>query len=169
MRRPIKTVPFSLAVGIMALPVLQHFAALSWDEAVTTLAVPMFIVYVFGRILVRPASPMKQAEMERQTKDLKPIPFDIGFALILLTALIVVGSVTLMSTLIYWLIGLPFTSAILRFDRGIGKLAIYIVAYIGAALCWRWCMPILKYHLYSLVATVFEFRLGTGRRHHSVS
>jgi hypothetical protein len=155
-------------LAIIALPFLQKFGGLTWDEAVTAILVPVVLVYVMGRLCLRAISPEQQAEMEREHSkakgEMKPIPADIGMALVFLIAVLVSELLLLPSTVIYGLLGLRFTSTVFRFDLGIARLALYVIAYIGAALCWRWCMPLLRYELYSLIMTIFDFPNVSHRR-----
>jgi Na+/glutamate symporter len=168
LRRPTRTIPYSIAAGMLVLPLIQRLCGLSWDEAVTAIAVPLFIIYLFARVVIRPPSHEEQIELEAQKRrDSRSIPADIAAAIILGIALSAVGLLSLASTLAYWLIGLPFTDALLKFDWMVGRFAIYTVAYVGVSLCWRWCMPLIRYELHSLVATLFAlvaFPIGTTRR-----
>jgi len=130
--------------------------------------VPMTLVYVAARLCLRSITAEEQVRLEVEHKkiksEMKPVPPDISVALIVLVLLLMLELLLLPSTLIYWLLGLPFTAAVLRLDWNTGKLAICVIAYIGAALCWRWCLPLLRYELYSLIATLFDFPAGSHRR-----
>jgi hypothetical protein len=128
----------------------------------------MMLLYIFGRLFVRPLSAEEQERIEMEhakaKQELKPIPLDITIALALLIALLSAEALMLPSTLIYWLLKLPFTDSILKLDRVGFRVGVYVIAYIGASLCWRWCLPLLRYEFYSLVSTLFELPIRTHRR-----
>src|SRR5665213_3043880 len=96
-KRPIRTLPFALAVAVVALPVVQYFGHLTWDEATTAVAVPMLLVYTVVRLFVRTrsAAEIQAIEIEARRSQIHaiqefeatgadPLQSDIALALMVL-------------------------------------------------------------------------------------
>lgn len=169
LKRPASTVPFTLILGTVVIPLLHGLGHLTWDESVVAILVPIVIGLAFATLCVGTISPDRRAEMEREHASNRahegvPIPADIGMALVLLVLTVISELLLLASTLVYWLLQVPFVPMALRIDIGVAKVAFYIVAYIGASLCWRWCLPRIRYESYSLFATVLEASHPVHRR-----
>lgn len=167
---PINTLPYCLFLAIVVLPIVHGVTNLSWDEAVTAIAVPVLLVNVFAMVCLSEQSPQERARIEADLRNSKaestshPIPMDIGIAAVLLIGMLASLAIMVPSTLAYWLLHLPFAKAVAMWDWGVAKLMIYVVAYIGASLLWRWCLPLLKYESYSLIATISALAGGTHKR-----
>jgi hypothetical protein len=171
--RPRRTVIYSLCLALTALPLVQRFAGMPWDQCVIALLVPMSLVYVAIRLCFRSLTREQQEQMERDhakvKADVQPIPTDIGFALVLLVLMLALELVLLPSVFVYWLLAVPFTHSALLFSWLVARTAVLVIAYIGASLCWRWCLPLLRYELYSLIATVFGLSTAHRPRRHLFS
>jgi hypothetical protein len=173
LKRPGRTVPYSVLMGLTALPLLQRLAGLSWDQCVIAFLVPMALIYVGLRLCFHYMTTDEQMQMEREhakfKNEAKPIPADIGFALILLVLLLSLELVLWPSVLVYWLLHVPFIHGALTFTWLVARVAIVVIAYIGASLCWRWCLPLLRYEMYSLIATLFGISGGQNHRRRILS
>lgn len=169
-KRPIRSLPFALAVAVFALPAVQYFGHLTWDEATTAVAVPMLLVYTFVRFFVRTRSAAEiqaieiqarrsqvQAAQEFEGAGADPLQSDIALALMVLIAAIILGIIGLASASIYWALHLKFAASVFKFDRGVGYVAIGTAAYLGLRACLRWCAPLVLYHVSHLAQSFMEF------------